>query len=89
MTSATQSFEMPASWFPHIVADPWVSATPHKHFGSAWGEVGEDGYTFTLHSTTLGEWNVLITAVRNDACGQMCAAGPIEFQEAVPPLDDH
>ena len=80
---------MPPSWFPHIAADPWVAATPHKHFGSAWGEVAGDGHTFTLHATTLGEWNVLITGVRNDHCGQMCASAPIEFQEELPPPDDH
>ena len=89
MTSTTQTFEMPASWFPFIAADPWVSATPYQHFGSAWGEVAEDGRTFTLHSTTLGEWNVLITALRNDSCGQMCANDPIEFQEDLPAPDEH
>ena len=84
MTSTTQTFEMPSSWFPFITRDAWVTATPHKHFGSAWGEVAEDGYTFTLHATTLGEWNVLITALRDDHCGQMCAGSPIEFQLPLP-----
>ena len=87
MTSTTQAFAMPPSWFPYIVTEPWISATPHKHFGSAWAEVAADGHTFTLHSTTIGEWDCLITSVRNDDCGQMCANTPIEFQEVLPPSD--
>ena len=57
--------------------------TPYKHFGSGWGEVEADGYTVTLHVSTLGQWHILLTAVRNDESGRECASSPIEFQEDI------
>ena len=84
MTATTQTFAMPSSWFPHIAAEPWVHATPHRHFGSAWGEIADDGFTFTLHASTLGEWNVSISALRDDPLGQAAVAEPIEFQKDLP-----
>ena len=86
MESTTQSFQMPASWFPHLVKDAWINVTPYQHFGSAWGDVDEDGFTFTIHATTLGYWNVLITGVRNDPVGLQVGQEPIEYQESDPPL---
>ena len=88
MESSTQTFQMPESWFPYSDAEAWAHATPYKHFGSAWGEVAEDSYTFTLHVTTLGEWSVLITGIRNDQCGQMCATDSIEHQVDKPVSDN-
>ena len=84
MTSSTQTVEMPESWFPHIATDVCVHLSPFKHFGSGWGELEEDGHTITLHTTTLGQWHVLLTAVRNDAVGQASVQTPIEFQEPIP-----
>jgi len=76
---------MPASWFPHLVSDAWVHATPSGHYGSAYGEVGPDGYTFTLHSTTLGMWNVILTGLRADPVGVQIQSEPIEFEQEIPP----
>ena len=65
-----------------------VHATSYKHFGSAWGEVADDGFAFTLHASTLGEWSVTISALRADPLGQAAAAEPIEFQKDLPIPDD-
>ncbi len=89
MTSSTQTVQMSESWFPHIVKDICVHMSPYKHFGSGWGELATDGFTVTLHVSTVGQWNILITGVRNDECGRKCADAPIEFQEDIPPPDNH
>ncbi len=87
VAKGTHTFDLPESWFPYIVKDPWVHLSPYKHFGSAWGEVQEDGQKFKIHTSTSGQWRVLITGVRNDECGKMCSSSPIEFQEEIPPED--
>ena len=76
-------FQMPPSWFPHIVTDVKVHMTPYKHHGSAWGEVLEDGHTVEIHATVKGAWHCLLTGVRNDQIGKDCVASPIEFQQEV------
>ena len=83
MTSTTQTFQMSESWYPHLAKDSYVNVSPYKHFGCAWGDIESDGFTFTIHSNQTGEYNVLITAVRNDACGVDCLNEPIEYQENI------
>ena len=58
-------------WFKHLTKDVIVFVTPFKHFGSAWGECVDN--TLHIHTTTKGQWNVLITASRKDHCAtNMC-----------------
>ena len=87
MTKLTHRFEMPQSWFPHIVTDVTVHCTPYKHFGSAWGQVLEDCYTIEVHASVVGKWHVLLTGIRNDEVGKQCINTPIEFQDEIPPDD--
>ncbi len=65
------TFLVPA-WFQHLAKDVIVHVTPFKHFGSAWGELLDDGLSIQMHATTRGQWNVLITASRKDAFTSCC-----------------
>ncbi len=81
MDSATDSFKMP-SWFKHLAKDVIIQVTPFKHFGSAWGELLEDGVTINVHTTTKGQWHVLNSAARNDTCAVCQCPQEIEYKGA-------
>ena len=50
---------------------------PLRHFGNGWGEC--DMNTLHVHTTTKGQWNVLITASRNDMCATMMCPQEVEY----------
>ena len=82
MQSTTETLEMP-DWFQHLAKNVTVSLNPHKHFGSGWGEC--QGNTVELHTTTLGQWHVLIMADRNDAAATSCPQ-EVEYIEQPPDI---
>ena len=68
LDTASETLSLP-DWFKHLTKDVMVFVTPFQHFGSGWGEC--DMNTLHVHTTTKGQWNVLITASRNDMCATM------------------
>ena len=68
MSTTSETFSMP-DWFKHLTKDVIVFVTPFKHFGSGWGECIDN--ELQVHTTTKGQWNILITATRNDHCATM------------------
>ena len=79
MESTTTTFEMP-SWFKHLATGVIIQVTPYRHFGSAWGELLEDGVTIEVHATTKGQWHLLITAARADHCATQVCPQEIEYE---------
>jgi hypothetical protein len=70
MDTTSETLSLP-DWFKHLTKDAMVFVTPFKHFGNGWGECVMN--TLHIHTTTKGQWNVLVTASRNDMCAtQMC-----------------
>ena len=61
------------------------TVTPFKHFGSGWGECVDN--ELQIHTTTKGQWNVLITASRNDYCSQHMCPQEIEYIPIEPEND--
>ena len=80
MASMTATFEMP-EWFAHLAKDVVTQATPFQHFGSAWGQLLEDGRTIAIHSTMLGQWHILMTAARKDHCATAMCPQEVEYQK--------
>ena len=72
-------------WFKHLTKDVIVFVTPFKHFGSGWGECVDN--ELQVHTTTKGQWNILITASRNDHCATMMCPQEVEYT-TVPIIDD-
>ncbi len=79
MESTTATLEMP-TWFKHIAKDVIIQVTPFMHFGSAYGQLLEDGVTIKVHATTVGKWHVLITAARKDPCAVCQCPREIEYK---------
>ena len=59
MDTKTQTFELP-SWFDALTENAVCLCSPHRHFGSAWGEIV--GNSMTIHASQTGDWHVLILA---------------------------
>jgi hypothetical protein len=51
-------------WFDAMNTESRVYCSPHRHFGSAWGEVVDGGLRVTANYP--GAYNVLVTGVRCD-----------------------
>jgi len=78
MSTTSETFNMP-DWFKHLTKDVIVFVTPFKHFGSGWGECVDN--ELQIHTTTKGQWNILITASRADYCATtMC---PLEVEYTI------
>lgn len=75
MTATTATMELPP-WFSDLVTDCSVVCTPIRHFGSGWGEVVGD--SVEIHTTTLGEWHVIILGSRADEHA-MCCDKEVEY----------
>ena len=79
MSTTSETFNMP-DWFKHLTKDVIVFVTPFKHFGSGWGECIDN--ELQIHTTTKGQWNVLITASRNDHCAINMCPKEVEYTTA-------
>ena len=85
MNTTSETFNMP-DWFKHLTKDVIVFVTPFKHFGSAWGECVDN--ELHIHVTTKGQWNVLITASRNDPCSNVMCPQEVEYTTVAPIIDE-
>ena len=84
MNTTSETFNMP-DWFQHPTQNVIVFVTPFNHFGSAWGECASS--ILHIHTTTKGQWNVLITASRADYCAIMRCPQEVEYTTVAPIVD--
>jgi hypothetical protein len=84
MSTTSETFNMP-DWFKHLTKDVIVFVTPFKHFGSGWGECIDN--ELQIHTTTKGQWNVLITASRNDHCAINMCPQEVEYTSLAPIIE--
>ena len=85
MSTTSETFSMP-DWFKYLTKDVIVFVTPFKHFGSGWGECVAN--ELQVHTTTKGQWNILITATRNDHCSKHMCPQEVEYSTIVAPIID-
>jgi len=85
MNTTSETFNMP-DWFKHLTENVIVFVTLFNHFGSAWGECASS--ILHIHTTTKGQWNVLITASRADHCSQFMCPQEGEYTTVAPIVDE-
>ena len=85
ISTTSEKFMMP-DWFKHLTKDVIVFVTPFKHFGSGWGECVDN--ELQVHTTTKGQFNILITASRNDHCATMMCPQEVEYTTVAPIIDE-
>ena len=80
MNTTSDTFDMP-DWFKYLTKNVIVFITPFKQFGSGWGECIDN--TLKIHTTSIGQWNVLITASRDDKCATTMCPQEVEYTPVV------
>jgi len=72
-------------WFAPLAKNVLCFCSPFKHFGSAWGEQDElDTCVLHIHCSRGGQYNILVTADRNDKCATSMCPQEVEFEEQLP-----
>ena len=84
MSTTSGTFNMP-DWLKHLTKNVIVLVTPFNHFGSGWGECLDN--ELQIHTTTKGQWNVLITASRADYCSQHMRPQEVDYTTIAPIVD--
>ena len=67
-------------WFKFLATDIMIFVNGFKHMGTGWGEQDQlDGNVLHITVSRGGEYNILITAARNDHCANHTCPKEIEY----------